>query len=67
MLIITGALENIIDHIFYGSDYPYQPTEVLDKNLENLKNDLKNDKTLAPYIDDILYKNAERVFKQEKI
>ena len=65
-IIKTMLKITTIDHIFYGSDYPYQPTEVLKRNLENLKNDLKNDKTLSPYIDDILYKNAERVFERKK-
>ena len=59
MLTITN-----IDHIMYGSDYPYQPNQVLQNNLENLKKSLNTDKDLAPYVDKILYKNAKMLFKK---
>ena len=49
-------------HILYGSDYPYLPDAVLKANLQRLKQTLASDKELAPYSDDILWKNAERLF-----
>ena len=50
------------DHILYGSDYPYLPDAVLKANLQRLKQTLASDKELAPYSEDILWKNAERLF-----
>jgi predicted TIM-barrel fold metal-dependent hydrolase len=41
------------EHILYGSDYPYQPNEVLQKNLDNLRQELAKDKELAPYAEKI--------------
>lgn len=49
-------------HILYGSDYPYLPDAVLQANLQRLKQTLASDKELAPYSEDILRKNAERLF-----
>lgn len=51
------------DHILYGSDYPYLPDAVLKSNLQRLKQTLAADKELAPYSEDILWKNAERLFE----
>lgn len=51
------------DHILYGSDYPYLPDAVLKANLQRLKQTLASDEELAPYSEDILWKNAERLFK----
>ena len=50
------------DHILYGSDYPYLPDAVLKANLQRLKQTLASDEELAPYSEDILWKNAERLF-----
>ncbi len=50
------------DHILYGSDYPYLPDAVLKSNLQRLKQTLASDKELAPHNEDILWKNAERLF-----
>ena len=52
------------DHVLYGSDYPYLPDAVLKSNLQRLKQTLASDKELAPYSEDILRKNAERLFKR---
>ena len=51
------------DHILYGSDYPYLPDAVLKANLQRLRQTLASDEELASYSDDILRKNAERLFK----
>lgn len=50
------------DHILYGSDYPYLPEAALKANLHKLKETLASDATLAPHMEDILYKNATRLF-----
>ena len=55
------------DHIFYGSDYPYLPDAVLKANLQRLKQTLAADEELAPYSEDILWKNAERLFERNAI
>ena len=55
------------DHILYGSDYPYLPDAVLKANLQRLKQTLASDKALAPYSEDILRKNAERLFERNAI
>lgn len=52
------------DHILYGSDYPYLPDAVLKSNLQRLRQTLAADKELAPYSEDILQKNAERLFER---
>lgn len=51
------------DHILYGSDYPYLPDAVLKANLQRLRQKLASDKELAPYSEDVLWKNAERLFE----
>ena len=55
------------DHILYGSDYPYLPDAVLEANLQRLKQTLASDEELAPYSEDILWKNAERLFEGNAI
>lgn len=37
------------DHILYGSDYPYQPAEVLTGNLQRLEKELSEDEELSAY------------------
>lgn len=59
MLTITTP-----NHVLYGSDYPYLPDTVLKSNLQRLKQTLASDKELAPYCEDILWKNAERLFER---
>lgn len=51
------------DHLLYGSDYPYQPEHVLTSGLERLQTWIKNDSTLAPYAEGILYENAHSLFR----
>ncbi|MBR1601437.1 MAG: amidohydrolase [Alphaproteobacteria bacterium] len=53
------------EHILYGSDYPYQPNEILEKNLENLRYELANDEDLAPYAEKFLQTNAQQLFERE--
>lgn len=50
------------DHLLYGSDYPYQPPEVLAAGLARLESLLKRDEKLAPYADGILGGNAAALF-----
>ena len=52
------------EHILSGSDYPYLPDDVLQANLQRLKKRLDSDKTLAPYREAILSKNAQRLFNR---
>lgn len=52
------------EHIMYGSDYPYQPEDVLTQNLNRLRELLRQDKELAPYADGILSGNARRLFNK---
>lgn len=52
------------DHILYGSDYPYQPPQVLKRNLEHLRQELESDAELAPYAELILYRNAQQLFER---
>ena len=53
------------DHILYGSDYPYLPDAVLEANLQKLKQTLASDEELSPLADNILHKNAHRLFKSD--
>lgn len=57
MLTVTS-----LDHILYGSDYPYQPAEVLVGNLRLLEKALSEDKELSPYKEMFLWENAIRLF-----
>lgn len=57
MLTITTP-----DHIFYGSDYPYQPVPALKASLQRMQDYLRSDPVLAPYAEDFLHGNAERLF-----
>lgn len=50
-------------HIMYGSDYPYQPVNVLAANLKRLKESLQGDSELNGYEDMFLWKNAKDLFK----
>ncbi len=50
------------DHILYGSDYPYMPDNVLKSNMQRLKQTLAADEELSPYTEQILWKNAEKLF-----
>lgn len=52
------------DHLLYGSDYPYQPEAVLISGLERLRTWMKEDATLAPYTERILYENAHHLFNK---
>ncbi|MDO5571147.1 MAG: amidohydrolase family protein [Bacteroidales bacterium] len=57
MLTITT-----VDHLLYGSDYPYQPSKVLQSNIVKLKDVLASDDDLNMWVDDVLYKNAQKLF-----
>ena len=63
-LIKTILIITTPEHILYGSDYPYQPNQVLKQNLENLKKELSKDKKLSKYMNQILNQNAEKLFKK---
>ena len=62
MLAITSP-----DHILYGSDYPYQPAEVLTGNLRRLEKELSKDKELSAYAEMFLWKNAEKLFGLSRV
>ncbi len=51
------------DHLLYGSDYPYQPAEVLTENLKRLRSWLTEDRELAPYREAVMTENAAVLFK----
>ncbi len=59
MLTITSP-----DHLLYGSDYPYVSPQVLTQSLARMKQYLTTEPDLAPFKEMILYKNAEKIFKQ---
>ncbi len=59
MLTITTP-----DHLLYGSDYPYVAPQVLTQSLARMKQYLTTESDLAPFKEMILYKNAEKIFKQ---
>ena len=59
MLTITTP-----DHLLYGSDYPYVAPQVLTQSLARMKQYLTTESDLAPLKEMILYKNAEKLFKQ---
>lgn len=50
------------DHLLYGSDYPYQPSQVLASSFQRLQAWLSEDETLAPYTERILSGNALNIF-----
>lgn len=54
------------DHLLYGSDYPYLPSEVLAGNLKRLRQQLSDDETLAPHAEGILGTNALKLFTDNK-
>ena len=60
MLTITSP-----DHLLYGSDYPYVAPQVLTQSLARMKQYLTTEPDLAPFKEMILYKNAEKIFKQQ--
>ena len=60
MLTITSP-----DHLLYGSDYPYVALQVLTQSLARMKEYLTTESDLAPFKEMILYKNAEKIFKQQ--
>lgn len=62
LLKITDA-----SHILYGSDYPYQPDQILVDNLEFLKNDLSREALLAHLLQDILFNNSRKLFGLNKV
>lgn len=45
-------------HIMYGGDFPYTPAPVIIKK----KNDLLSHPTIQPYLEEILYRNAKKLF-----
>ena len=59
MLTITSP-----DHLLYGSDYPYVAPQVLTQSLAKMKQYLTTESDLAPFKEMVLYKNAEKIFKQ---
>ncbi len=50
------------DHLLYGSDYPYQPDQVLKAGLERMRAWMSDDPSLASLLSGILYGNAVALF-----
>lgn len=50
------------DHLLYGSDYPYQPDQVLKAGLERMRAWMSEDPSLASLLPGILYGNAVALF-----
>ena len=59
MLTITSP-----DHIMYGSDYPYVAAPVLTMKLKQLRDELKADAELAPYVESFMKNNAVKLFEK---
>lgn len=53
------------DHLLYGSDYPYQPANVLKGGLERLRSWIEKDKILSGALQGILGGNAHRLFNND--
>ena len=51
-------------HIMYGSDYPYVSAPVLTLKIKQLREELKADCELAPYVDMFLKDNAIKLFEK---
>lgn len=54
------------DHIMFGTDYPFVPTHILEKVVAKIKNELTQDEELSQYAEDIIRKNAMKLFKIEE-
>ena len=50
-------------HILYGSDYPYVADSVLKMKINQLREELKADSELAPYVELFMKDNAIKLFK----
>lgn len=48
--------------VMYGSDYPFNHEEMVLRKIRNLDQYLSSREQLAPYKDDLLYRNAEELF-----
>ena len=53
------------DHLLYGSDYPYQPAEVLTENLKRLQAWMAEDRELTPHLKSIMAGNAAALFNNK--
>ena len=53
-----------LDHLLYGSDYPYVAPQVLTQSLARMKDYLSKEPDLAPFKEMILWKNAKWLFEQ---
>ena len=59
MLTITDP-----SHIMYGSDYPYVAAPVLTMKINQLREELKADAELAPYVELFMKDNAIKLFEK---
>lgn len=57
MLTITTP-----DHIIYGSDYPFVPTQILEKVVGKVKKEISDDKELSKYAEDFFINNAKKLY-----
>ena len=51
-------------HIMYGSDYPYVAAPILTMKINQLRQELKGDAELAPYVEMFLKDNAVKLFEK---
>lgn len=51
------------DHIMYGSDYPFVPSQILEKIAAKMKTEISQDEELSGYAEDIFRNNALRLFR----
>lgn len=51
------------DHLLFGTDYPFVPAPILEKVASKVRNDISKDAALNRYAEDIMRKNALKLFK----
>lgn len=62
-----NILPEYMDHILYGSDYPYLPDNVLMGNKNRMEEQFSADSELAPYVGGFFGANAARLFQTSGI
>ena len=53
-------------HIMFGTDYPFVPTQIIEKVAAKVKNEITQDAELGPYAEDIIRNNAMKLFKVKR-
>lgn len=55
------------DHLLYGSDYPYQPENVLKAGLKRLQDWMSKDLELSVFLPGLLDGNAKTLFHKRQV